>query len=52
MVTRKVLGNSKVGSRFQVTIPKKARGKYNIKEGDLVLFVEENGKLMLTKSEI
>ena len=52
MVTRKVLGNSKVGRRFQITIPKKARDTFNFKEGDLVLFVEEDGKLMLTKSVI
>jgi len=52
MVKRSVLGNSKVGRRFQITIPKKARDKLNFKKGDLVLFVEEDGKLILTKSEI
>lgn len=52
MVTRRVLGNSKVGRRFQITIPKDVREAFLFKEGDLVLFVEEDGKLMLTKSEI
>ena len=52
MVTRIVLGNSKVGKRFQITIPKKARDSFNVKEGDLILFVKEDGKLTLTKSEI
>jgi len=52
MVIRNVLGNSKVGKRFQITIPKNARDTFKIEEGDLVLFVKEDGKLMLTKSEI
>ena len=52
MVKRKVLGNSKVGRRFQITIPKNVRDAFDFKEGDLVLFVEEDGKLTLTKSVI
>ena len=52
MVKRKVLGNSKVGRRFQITIPKNVRDTFLFKEGDLVLFIEEDGKLMLTKSAI
>ena len=52
MVERRVLGNSKVGRRFQITIPKDVREKFLFMEGDLVLFVEENGKLMITKSLI
>ena len=52
MVNRKVLGNSKVGRRFQITIPKNVRDIFLFKEGDLVLFIEEDGKLMLTKSAI
>ncbi len=52
MGERRVLGNSKVGVRFQITIPKDVRDAFLFKEGDLVLFVEENGKLLLTKSLI
>jgi len=52
MVNRKVLGNSKVGRRFQITIPKNVRDTFPFKEGDLVLFIEEDGKLILTKSAI
>jgi len=52
MVTRRVLGNSKVGIRFQITIPKEVRNTFNFKEGDIVLFVAEDGKLTLTKSVI
>lgn len=52
MVKRRILGNSKVGRRFQITIPKTVRNIFAFKEGDLVVFVEEDGKLTLTKSVI
>ncbi len=35
--------------KSQLTMPKKARDKFKFKEGDLVIFVEENGKLYLAK---
>jgi len=44
-----ILGSSKIGARGQITIPKKAREKFNLKTGDIVIFVEENGKLFIKK---
>jgi len=44
-----LLGSSKIGTRGQITIPKKAREKFNLKTGDIVIFVEENGKLLIKK---
>ena len=52
MGKRRVLGNSRVGRRFQITIPKDVRETFLFKQGDLVLFIEEDGKLTLTKSVI
>ncbi len=49
---KKVLGSSVVGARFQVTIPKRAREAYGFKVGDICLFIEENGKLVLSRSTI
>ncbi|MBS7649094.1 MAG: AbrB/MazE/SpoVT family DNA-binding domain-containing protein [Candidatus Bathyarchaeia archaeon] len=43
------MGKSKIGTRGQVTIPKEARKKFNLKEGELVLFIEEDGKLVIVK---
>ncbi len=31
---------SKVTRNFQITIPKKIREKYNIKEGDIIKFID------------
>jgi len=49
---RNVIGSSKITRKFQLTIPSDVRKRHNFKIGDLVLFVEENGKLTLTKSEL
>lgn len=39
----------KVGSRGQITIPKKIREREEIKEGDYVVIIEEEGKLTVEK---
>jgi len=49
---RKVVGSSKITRKFQLTIPSDVRKRHNFKMGDLILFVEEDGKLTLSKSEI
>jgi len=45
----KTLGSAKLSTKGQVTIPAAARQKFNLEIGDLVLFLEENGKLILRK---
>jgi len=52
MKMRKVVGSSKITRKFQLTIPSDVRKRHNFKMGDLILFVEEDGKLTLSKSEI
>lgn len=47
----KILGASKVTVRFSVTIPEDARKYLGIKDGQTVIFVEENGKVVL-KNEL
>ena len=47
---RELLGMSKITYKFQVTIPKRVREKFNFNEGDMLVFIEENGKLILMKS--
>jgi len=49
---KKVIGSSKITRKYQITLPSDVRTKYDFKIGDLVLFIEENGKLILAKSEI
>lgn len=47
---REVLGTSTITRKFQLTMPKKAREKFGLDEGDLIMFIEENGRLFLAKS--
>jgi AbrB family looped-hinge helix DNA binding protein len=44
----KILGASKITVRFQVTIPEGVRKMMKVKEGQTLIFVEENGKVMIT----
>lgn len=41
---------ARVSSKGQITIPKEIRDKLGLKEGDKVLFLEENGKVVITNS--
>ena len=43
----KILGASKVTVRFQVTIPGEVRKMLKVKEGQTLVFVEEDGKVTL-----
>ncbi|MFA5364223.1 MAG: AbrB/MazE/SpoVT family DNA-binding domain-containing protein [Candidatus Bathyarchaeia archaeon] len=49
-MVKKILGSSKVGARYQITIPKEARTEFGYQKGDVVIFIKENNKLILTKS--
>ena len=47
---REVLGMSKLTYKFQITIPKKVRERFNLEDGETLVFIEENGKLIVVKS--
>ena len=44
----KILGASKVSSKFQVTIPEKVRETLKIAVGDTIVFAEENSQVFIT----
>ena len=43
----KALGASKVTTRFQVTVPEEVRRRLRVKEGDTLVFYEEDGKVRI-----
>jgi len=45
----KTLGATKLSTKGQVTVPVNARRKFNLQVGDIILFIDENGKLVLRK---
>ena len=47
--TLKTIGSARLSTKGQVTIPVAVRQKFNLELGDLILFLEENGSLVLKK---
>jgi len=47
---REILGLSKITYKFQITIPKRVREVFNLKEGDTITFLKEGNKLLIVKS--
>jgi AbrB family looped-hinge helix DNA binding protein len=45
-----ILGTSKISTKFQITISKEVRERFNLDANDLVVFWDDNGKLVLRKS--
>ncbi len=43
---------SRISSKGQVTIPKTIRDLLNLNEGDRVAFLEDNGKVIITKASL
>lgn len=43
---------SRISSKGQVTIPKTIRELLNLNEGDRVAFLEDNGKVIITKASL
>lgn len=41
---------ARISSKGQITIPIEVRKKLNLKEGDKVIFIEENGKIVIANA--
>jgi AbrB family looped-hinge helix DNA binding protein len=50
MTKKEILGMSTITYKFQVTVPKKVRESHDLKEGDTIMFVEENDRVYIKKS--
>jgi AbrB family looped-hinge helix DNA binding protein len=50
LLTREILGTSRMSSKFQITVPKEVRDRFKIKAEEIVVFSDEDGKLVLRKS--
>jgi AbrB family looped-hinge helix DNA binding protein len=48
----KNVGDSRLTSKFQVTIPKAVRGFMGLDKGDLLVFVINKSEIVLKKGEI
>jgi AbrB family looped-hinge helix DNA binding protein len=48
----KVLGGSKLSTRFQVTVPKSVREILNLNTGDLLMFVNEHDQILVKRGHV
>ena len=49
----KILGTSKVGPKYRITLVKSVQEKLNVKIGDLIIFIEnEKGNIFLKVSRL
>lgn len=48
----KVLGTSKLTRKFQVTVPKSAREILELETGDLLVFVKDDGKIIVKRGRV
>lgn len=46
----RILGTAKISTKAQVTIPVEVRKKFKLEIGELLVFVEEDGRLLLRKA--
>ena len=52
-MSKRIIGNSKVTRRYQVTLPKAVRDQFNFEIGDLVVFtVSKDGELIVKKVQV
>ncbi|MGH2638523.1 MAG: AbrB/MazE/SpoVT family DNA-binding domain-containing protein, partial [Rhabdochlamydiaceae bacterium] len=50
LLTKEILGTSKLSHKFQVTIPKEVRDRFKLHAGDILVFTDDNGKLVFSKN--
>ena len=48
----RIIGDSRVSRQFQVTVPKRIRQLLELDAGDLLLFVEKSGMIVLKRGEL
>jgi AbrB family looped-hinge helix DNA binding protein len=48
---REVLGVSKLTYKFQITIPKEVRERFQLKEGETIVFIGDGCKVFIIKSK-
>jgi AbrB family looped-hinge helix DNA binding protein len=48
----KPLGNSKLSSKFQVTVPKDVRAILELDAGDLLVFLREHNQILVKRGKL
>ena len=48
----RALGDSRLSSKFQVTVPRDIRNILELKAGDLLVFVEDDDEILLRRGKV
>jgi len=48
----KIIGGSRLTTKSQVTIPKQARDALSLRTGDLIVFVYQDGEILLKRGHV
>ncbi|MDE1854279.1 MAG: AbrB/MazE/SpoVT family DNA-binding domain-containing protein [Thaumarchaeota archaeon] len=49
-MSRQILGTSKISSKFQVTIPKEVRDRFELEAEEILVFLDAEGSLVIRKN--
>ncbi len=49
-MAKEILGTSRMSSKFQITVPKEVRDRFKLRAEVILVFSDEDGKLVLRKS--
>ncbi len=49
-LVKEILGTSKMSSKFQITVPKEVRDRFKLKAEEILVFSDDDGKLVLHKN--
>ena len=49
-MVREILGTSRISSKFQITVPKEVRDRFKLSAEEILVFSDDDGKLILRKS--
>jgi AbrB family looped-hinge helix DNA binding protein len=49
-LAKEILGTSKISSKFQITVPKEVRDRFGFKADEILVFADDNGKLVIRKN--
>jgi AbrB family looped-hinge helix DNA binding protein len=50
LLVKEILGTSRMSSKFQITVPKEVRDRFKLRAEEILVFSDDDGKLVLRKN--
>lgn len=52
MTKKRILGTTRVGPKYRITIIKKAQEKLEVNVGDVIIFLEQDGEIVIRPASL